>query len=225
MKKSLVTLIIILVIIGITSAFYIISKDNPIPSEEDSNPILTFTVGECDLEIDSYSEPIAGVISEGWLNEDTLLIKAYLKTSCAGAEIKGGFEIEKNKINLKYIIIAKGAVTQCNCAHELNYKISNLEKKDYFISFDSEQISPQGEDIDNCVNFRGIVKSKEICCENLKPMESCGTEYKPSNSEADKKGCVKYRCNIEICYTCGNGICEDEEDPCRCPEDCKVMAK
>ena len=221
MKKSLIIILIIL-IITLTSAFYIISN------KEDSNAIntkqnLNFTVGECNSEIDPYTNPMFGIISKEWLNENTLLIKAYLKTYCGGVEIRGDFKIKGDKLILEYDFITGEYLTQCNCAHELNYEISNLEKKDYSISFNSGQIYPSEEDTNNCIGFEKEFKYEKECCNGLKPIEVCGLEYNPDSSEADEKGCIQYRCTHEICYPCGDGSCEYQENPCNCPEDCKVV--
>jgi hypothetical protein len=64
----------------------------------------------------------------------------------------------------------------------------------------------------------GIIRK---CCEGLKPIEICGIQYKPESKEADLNGCVRYQCTVEYCLLCGNNICEELEDPCNCPKDCK----
>ena len=94
---------------------------------------LEFSTGKCDSNIDSYSGPVSGILSQTW-SDNTLLVEAYLKTYCGGAVISGSYEVKDNSLILEYKVKISGPVTTCVCTHKLIYKISKLEKKDYQIS-------------------------------------------------------------------------------------------
>ena len=59
------------------------------------------------------------------------------------------------------------------------------------------------------------------CCEGLVEI-SAGLKYDPNNEyvSADKNGCIRLLGSGCICSDCGNGICENWENKCNCPEDC-----
>ncbi len=94
-----------------------------------------FSTFACDKdisELDVYSPPQAGVLKVNWIEADKLIVECFVKTYCAGATIKGDYEMKDNSLVLKYKIETNGPVTQCNCAHKVVYEFSNLpEKKDH----------------------------------------------------------------------------------------------
>lgn len=53
------------------------------------------------------------------------------------------------------------------------------------------------------------------CCEGLKKAQD-GMGY-----SIQEKGCWGHSPSYYFCINCGNGICEEGEDWCNCPEDCK----
>lgn len=57
------------------------------------------------------------------------------------------------------------------------------------------------------------------CCEGLVEI-SWDLRYEPGDEMADENGCVMTVGAGSICSDCGNGICEEWEDKCRCPRDC-----
>jgi len=222
MKKGIIVLVVVILIIIAVLGVYYMSFYSEEVDEEKQEVILNFSTGGCSENIEPYTKPWAGIISEEWINDDSLLIKGYVKTFCEGAEIKGDVKVKGDKIILKYEIKEVGFVSGCNCVHGINYKISNLNKKDYLIIIQGDYDEFQDESNDrNCVGFGEEIGFEEVCCDNLKPIEVCGVSYDPDSSEADWKGCVRYRCTQRICYSCGDGICDGEEDPCRCSEDCE----
>ncbi len=102
------------------------------------NPNLKFSTGQCDSDIDPYSEPRAGILNEEWNDDSTLIVEGYVKTLCGGAKIYGDYSVDGNNLILKYEIKTGNEVTNCNCPHKVIYEISNLEKKDYSISITSK---------------------------------------------------------------------------------------
>jgi len=88
----------------------------------------------CELDIDPYGSPKAGILGQSWKNDDTLEIKAYINTYCSGAKIEGNHVIENDNIVLEYEIIqGTMGISECYCAHKVGYEISSLEKKDYSV--------------------------------------------------------------------------------------------
>jgi len=98
-------------------------------------PTLDFSLGVCDSKIDPYSQPPAGILKQAWLDKTTLQVQGFLKTYCGGAKITGDFKLKDLALDLYFKITTDGPVTSCLCAHKLTYKISNLEKRDYTVSF------------------------------------------------------------------------------------------
>jgi hypothetical protein len=97
-------------------------------------PTLTFSTGECNANIDPYTQPSAGILNHNWVSSDTLLIEGFVKTFCGGATIMGDYQVSGNDLILKYTIDAKGPVTSCNCTHMVEYRISGLVVKEFSIS-------------------------------------------------------------------------------------------
>ena len=59
----------------------------------------------------------------------------------------------------------------------------------------------------------------EECCEGLSVIQR-GNIYEPTNEYADKDGCIYSYGAGTICSDCGNGVCEEWENPCNCEVDC-----
>ncbi len=103
-----------------------------IPRKPTSRAGLEFYASPCNMSISPYNKTNLGIKEIKWLNETTLQVKAYISINCA-EDIQGGdYEIEGNQITLKYISPkCKEVCAECMCAHELVFKLFNLEKKDY----------------------------------------------------------------------------------------------
>lgn len=61
---------------------------------------------------------------------------------------------------------------------------------------------------------------KNSCCEGLVSISN-DLRYEPTREYADENGCTMTEGGGSICSDCGNGNCEDWENPCNCPVDCK----
>ena len=71
----------------------------------------------------------------------------------------------------------------------------------------------EGEQIDKFTN-------NLECCEGLKRVNT-GFGYKDSTKECGQiMYCDPVNCP-DVCINCGNDICEEWENQCNCPEDCK----
>lgn len=100
-------------------------------------PRLEFSAGPCDESIDPYNTDF-GVKETTWIDETTLVVTVLVGINCA-EEIEGGdYQLYGNKIVLQYISPQCETCTFCICAHELTYKFTNLEKKEY--QFELERI-------------------------------------------------------------------------------------
>jgi len=53
------------------------------------------------------------------------------------------------------------------------------------------------------------------CCAGL--VRRCGVQFFEGHCDMEGKGSIY---SLPICIPCGNGICEQFEDRCNCPEDC-----
>jgi|GEM_PF-1441708 len=100
-----------------------------------------FEAGPCNDSISPYNQSELGIKETNWLDNETLQIKAYVSINCAEEIVGGDFEINDDKIILMYASPRCGddfACARCMCAHELVYRLSDLEKKEY--SFELKRI-------------------------------------------------------------------------------------
>lgn len=92
-------------------------------------PNLDFSTSGCDESIDTRGN--MGVKKVDWLDDTTVVVVVQVNINCA-EEIEGGdFYILGNTITLKYISPKCETCAFCLCAHEMVYKFTNLEKKEY----------------------------------------------------------------------------------------------
>lgn len=100
-------------------------------------PDLDFSTSGCDESIDTRGD--MGVKKVDWIDDTTVVVTVRVNINCA-EEIEGGdFYILGNTITLKYISPECKTCAFCLCAHEMTYKFTNLEKKDY--QFELERIT------------------------------------------------------------------------------------
>ena len=93
---------------------------------------LEFSSGPCDHSVDPYDPATPGVKESAWLDGTTLEVKAYAVINCAETVEGGDYEISGDKIILKYTAPPCNEICMdCMCAHELTYKFTNLENKEY----------------------------------------------------------------------------------------------
>ncbi len=122
-------------IIGLVVISTVILISGCIKTPTVSQTKLEFSFKNCDESVDPYNESNLGVQEINWLDETTLLIKAYIRINCGETIENGNYEIENGRLVLKYKSPLCDEITyycmDCNCAHELIYKFTNIEKKDY----------------------------------------------------------------------------------------------
>lgn len=102
------------------------------------SPHLDFSSGPCDDSIDPYNADL-GVKDIQWVDEETLVVTAYVNINCAEEITDGGYQILGNKIILEYTAPECQTCTFCLCAHKLVYTFKNLKKAEY--EFDLERIT------------------------------------------------------------------------------------
>ncbi|MFA5088001.1 MAG: hypothetical protein WC552_03085 [Candidatus Omnitrophota bacterium] len=61
----------------------------------------------------------------------------------------------------------------------------------------------------------GYLGAEELCCDGL--VKRCGIEFFDGSCDLLGENSVY---SIPICVPCGNGICNQFENRCNCPEDC-----
>jgi hypothetical protein len=97
---------------------------------------MEFTAGECSGSVDPWNQTQMGVNETKWLDDTTLQVTAFVSINCAETVESGEYALAGNKLTLKYDYTSctvSGICANCICAHELAYKFTNLEKKDYEI--------------------------------------------------------------------------------------------
>lgn len=97
------------------------------------SPVLKFSAGGCDPDMDPYTEPFEGITGKTW-NSNVLTINAYVKTLCEGININGSYKLSGANLALKIDMTHSGPQGDCYCARKITYKISDLQQKDYQIS-------------------------------------------------------------------------------------------
>lgn len=92
------------------------------------NDDLDFSFGFCgDSTLSGKS-----VNSSKWINENTLLIKGTATPNCSTSWMFGDYQITEDSLTLTYTPIIP-SLSLCVCSYEVEYEISNLEKRDYSI--------------------------------------------------------------------------------------------
>jgi len=127
-----VGLITILIIISWCLKERITAEEQEI---QDTNSSLKFSAALCDPEIIADKEGIRGIINSTWINNNTIVITAYTHSTCGGCSLHGDYEIQRKNLILKTNEICGEIVTDCICPKIITYEISNLNKRDYSISF------------------------------------------------------------------------------------------
>jgi len=85
-------------------------------------------------------------------------------------------------------------------------------------------ISPTPSDCANAgEQFSLVYKDEypEYCCENLKEWSS-GMDTRISIGDECYDTMMESGSPIGTCINCGNGVCEDIENICNCPDDCSA---
>lgn len=111
---------------------------------------LKFSVSECSKDANPYSGSSVGVLSQKWEGDNTLVVGTFIKAICPEDKISGNYEVNGENLSLKYrieretsgfyasAVSLSQANEKCSCSQKLRYEISDLEKKQYIISIDSE---------------------------------------------------------------------------------------
>ncbi len=101
---------------------------------------LEFISSECQGLINSHEE---GVKETTWKNDSTLEVTAYVIINCCNEIKNGAYELLDNKITLKFEDAGNNEC-DCICGHNLTYKFSDFEKKDYQFKFKDKYYSMTG---------------------------------------------------------------------------------
>lgn len=93
---------------------------------------LDFSSEACSVKIDPLSAPESGILDYRWIDDQTLIVEAYITTTCKGASIEGDFEIRENQLILKYNV--SPGEDSCMCPHKVIYHLSDLVKRRFTIA-------------------------------------------------------------------------------------------
>lgn len=136
MKKQVLTILII-IILAIAILVLIIYFQIPRSSMEIK---FEFSAIQCNESISPYDSSHLGVKEINWKGKN-LEVKAFVSINCAEKIIFGSYELQKEKIILRYEKTSCNPCTLCNCVSELSYKFENLEKKDYKFELEQKLLS------------------------------------------------------------------------------------
>ena len=111
------------------------SSKEPNESNKPNNPNLYFRCGKCD---EYFDESVLGVQDSQWTEGNILVVKALVSLNCAERILWGDYKLRGDTIELEYKstecgggMFAKKPCAECNCAHELDYRITGLEHRSY----------------------------------------------------------------------------------------------
>ena len=140
----LISIIALVLIILIAADFYLynLPLNKNVKFSRECNPYYSsenFT--------SSHPSP-RGILNQTWISEDTLFIEMYGLGSCQtdSEKVLGDYSINGDNLTLtqgyprtilwKYIVNFNpfGFVSNCFCAYDYKYEISNLEQNNYSIS-------------------------------------------------------------------------------------------
>lgn len=96
-------------------------------------PVLEFSTGACNRDLDPSTAPGAGTLETLWENDTTLLVSGFLKTWCGGAVISGNYTLQGENLTLFSTVSTPGPVTSCLCTRGIQYRILNIPRRDYRI--------------------------------------------------------------------------------------------
>jgi len=90
---------------------------------------LEFSFGSCDSSIDDSN---LGVREVEWIADRTVVVTAVVSLNCAETVQWGDYEVSGDIVVLKYKSRRCGLrCAECRCAHELIYRITDIDKKAY----------------------------------------------------------------------------------------------
>ena len=118
-------------------------------------------------------------------------------------------------ISVILIIASTSLIFFDNCSDLNCTPMKNWARRGYCMCEDVSNIvincTQAGQSPDE-YSFGKYIRSVPDCCEGLKKINV--KEYKEGN-------CFSLTDSGSICSDCGNNNCEEWENPCNCPEDCK----
>lgn len=116
--------------LGVARHAYYSAIMEPVWGKQPEN--LTFSFDTCGSRAGPYFEPY--VESMNWLAEDTLHLLIAVPDNCAANGWLGNYQIDHgDQLVLKYITIRMSGEDACICRAELEFQISDLERRDYSI--------------------------------------------------------------------------------------------
>ncbi len=100
---------------------------------------LDFSWSECRNYVGLHEG--IGVKEVKWIDEKTVEIKTNISINCAEEIKRGSHHIIGNDLVLTYTISGNlFTVASCNCIHELTYRISDIEKRNYEVKLQKKRV-------------------------------------------------------------------------------------
>ena len=132
MSRGLFINMLILAVRGLLTLTEITGCNTKEPVKPD-NPNLYFDYSTCDRDFD---ESVLGVRDSQWAEGHILVVKAVVLLNCAENILWGDYKLRGDTIELEYKspecgIRKRETCAECNCTHELIYRITGLEHRSY----------------------------------------------------------------------------------------------
>jgi hypothetical protein len=110
---------------------------------------FSFSVGECTKDANPHSGSRAGIVSQKFNEEGDFIVDGFIKGICSEDDIIGDIKINEQDIFLLYSIKKRNDSSQlyansivnreeyrktCSCSQRVQYRIQNVEQKQYSLS-------------------------------------------------------------------------------------------
>lgn len=137
MRKRLIVFLVLIATVILPQVLFSAEKNNA--------PVLKFSAGACSDILngiwiyDTQKQAGEGILVTSWLSGSTLLVECYTTGFCGGLTFSGSFELKGDSLILKYKSTVGDEVTSCVCFHRINFKLSDLPRKEYKIILEHEK--------------------------------------------------------------------------------------
>lgn len=123
------------------------------PGNQTSTPASVAPSKSAEIQLDFATQACKGAtglrsqaqnnLSQNWLNDSTLEIKASVNANCAVKILSGRYKLQGQQLTLYYTADVCGqpgkpSCVRCQCDHPVSYTLRGLPRADYQIALESD---------------------------------------------------------------------------------------